>query len=146
MAGVHACARPAAQLAHSSGFRRGQAELRVSGFNTRERRATWWGTREYLRTRKEWIQSLGFWWTDKQEQEDFDSMVELGQKIMDHFVELCITVAKRLHDDGVISRSSGRPVPILVHELEYHDGIADATRRANPTGLTKEFEKWIADM
>jgi hypothetical protein len=95
--------------------------------------------------RKEWIHSLGLWWTDEQAQEDFESTVELGHKVMDQFVELCVVVAKRLHDEGVITRKFGRPIPILVHELEYNYCIADATRRANPPGLTREFEKWIAD-
>ena len=104
------------------------------------------GSRPDAAARKEWIQSLGCWWTDEQQEEDFDSTIELGDKVMDQFVELCIAVAKRLHDEGVIAKKFGRPVPILVHELEYHDGIAEATRRANPTGLAAEFEKWIAEM
>jgi hypothetical protein len=65
---------------------------------------------------------------------------------MDHFVALCVAVAKRLHEAGVMSKKFGRLVPILVHELEYHDGIAEATRRANPRGLAAEFEKWIKAM
>ncbi len=96
--------------------------------------------------RKEWIESLGLWWTDEQEDEDFESTIELGVKIREHFADLCITVAKRLHDGSVIGKKFGRPIPILVHELEYHDGIAEAARQANPTGLAIEFEKWIAEM
>lgn len=96
--------------------------------------------------RKEWIQSLGLWWTDEQQEEDFDRTVELGDKVGEHFASLCIAVAKRLHDKGVIDKKFGRPVPILVHELEYHDGVAAATHRANPPGLAAEFEKWIEEM
>jgi hypothetical protein len=93
--------------------------------------------------RQTWIESLGLWWTDKQEEEDFDATMKLGGKIEEHFIRLCIAVAKRLHDDGVIEKKFGRPVPILIHELEYYNGIAEATRQANPPGLAAEFEKWI---
>ena len=39
-----------------------------------------------------------------------------------------------------------RPIPIVVHGLEYYDRIAMQTRSANPPGLAQEFENWIADM
>ena len=96
--------------------------------------------------RKEWIQSLGCWYTDEEQEEDFDRTIELGGKIQEQFVGLCIAVARHLHDEGIILKKFGRPIPILVHELEYYDGIAEATRRANPRGLAKEFENWIANM
>jgi len=104
------------------------------------------GARADAAARKEWIQSLGLWWTDEQQEEDFDRTIELGDKIGERFVALCIAVARRLHDDGVIAQKFGRPVPILVHELEYHDEIAKATRQANPKNLAAEFEKWIKQM
>jgi len=37
----------------------------------------------------------------------------------------------------------GQSVPIIVHELEYYDQIAEQTRKANPPGLTLEFEAWV---
>ncbi len=96
--------------------------------------------------RKAWIVSQKLWWTDKEQDEDFDRTLELGEQVMDRFVDVCINVAKRLHKDGIVAKKFGRPIPILVHELEYHDGIAEATRKANPKKLAKEFENWIAAM
>lgn len=96
--------------------------------------------------RQQWIESLGYWYTDEQDEEDSDNTFMLGRKINEQFVEACVTLARRLHDEGVISSKFGKPVPILVHELEYYDKVAEATRRANPPGLAEEFEKWIAAM
>ena len=36
-----------------------------------------------------------------------------------------------------------RPIPIIVHELEYYDQIASQTVEANPAGLAHEFADWV---
>jgi hypothetical protein len=43
----------------------------------------------------------------------------------------------------MITQILDRPVPILVHELEYYDQIAELTRNANPPGLADAFTTWI---
>jgi len=58
------------------------------------------------------------------------------------FVDICVRVAQRLHDSGVITGTFGRTIPIIVHELEYYDAIIEQTRAANPPGATAEFERW----
>ncbi len=58
-----------------------------------------------------------------------------GKQIMDRFVGICVTVAKRLHDNEVIVKKFGRSVPIIVHELEYYNTIVEATRQANSQGF-----------
>ena len=60
-----------------------------------------------------------------------------------YFVDLCVRVARRLHRDRVISRVFGRPIPIVVHELEYSDKIAHQTSAANPDGVADEFVDWV---
>lgn len=96
--------------------------------------------------RQKWIQSFDSWYTDEEQSEDFDRTLELDQKIMCEFINLCMQVAFRLHGDGVIKKTFGRDIPIIIHELEYNEQHAEATKLANPKGLTKEFSKWIADM
>jgi hypothetical protein len=96
--------------------------------------------------REEWIKSLECWFTDEDEDEDFDHTIDLGNQIMSEFVNLCMRVAARLHNDGVVKSKFGRDVPVIIHELEYHDQIAQATEEANPPGLTREFSNWIASM
>jgi hypothetical protein len=93
--------------------------------------------------RQEWIKSLGLAYSDDEEGEDFERCMRLGGHITERFVALCAQVSRALHDGGTITGKFGRPVPIIVHELEYYDEIADQTRRANPPGLTSEFEDWV---
>ena len=92
---------------------------------------------------QEWIQSLGLAYADDEQAEDFKRCLQLGDQITEQFVALCVRVSRALHDGGSITGKFGRPVPILVHELEYYDQIAEQTRRANPPGLTSEFEQWV---
>ena len=93
--------------------------------------------------RQEWIKSLGLAYSDEEEGGDFERCMRLGGQITERFVALCVRVAGLLHDGGVITGKFGRPVPIIVHELEYYDQIAEQTRAANPQGLTTEFEDWV---
>jgi hypothetical protein len=79
----------------------------------------------------------------QEEEEDFERCMRLGGQITERFVALCVREARALHDEGVITGKFGRPVPIIVHELEYYDQIAEQTRKANPPGLTSEFEDWV---
>jgi hypothetical protein len=99
--------------------------------------------------RQKWIESFDCWWTDEEQDEDFDRTIELGEKIMCEFVNLSIQVAFRLHKEGVINEKFGRDIPIIIHELEYNEQHAQATEAANPKCLTqelKEFTKWIGAM
>lgn len=96
--------------------------------------------------REAWMKSLGLWYTQEEEDEDFDRTVELGQQFMSEFVNLCMRVAANLHNEGVIEKKFGRPIPIIVHELEYNEQIAFATENSNPPGLAQEFVDWIGAM
>lgn len=53
------------------------------------------------------------------------------------FVELLISVVADVQRAGEIARYLGRHVPILIHELEYDDAIADENARANPPELVE---------
>jgi hypothetical protein len=48
--------------------------------------------------------------------------------------------------DGLIERVFGHAIPVLIHELEYYDEIAQQNRDANPDELADEFSSWIAAM
>ena len=93
--------------------------------------------------RQEWIQSLGLAYSDDEEAEDFERCMRLAGHITEQFVALCVQLSRALHDSGSFMGKFGWPVPIIVHELEYYDQIAEQTRRANPPGLTSEFEQWV---
>ncbi len=40
-----------------------------------------------------WIKELGLYYTDEQENDDFDSTLELGEQITHEFVEMCGSIA-----------------------------------------------------
>ena len=48
-------------------------------------------------------------------------------------------VAEKLQRSGFIRDTLGRPVPILIHDLEYSWYTVEATRRANPNGEADSF-------
>lgn len=49
-------------------------------------------------------------------------------------LEEITAVAKHLQDSGYIKDIFGRPIPIIVHDLEYPWYVIEATKKANPNG------------
>lgn len=48
-------------------------------------------------------------------------------------------VANKLQDSGFIKNKFGRPIPIIIHDLEYPWYVIEATRKANPNGEANIF-------
>jgi len=97
-------------------------------------------------TVEHWLRETGMWLDDPQGDDDEDAWEALEQaseRITPAFALLCAEAARRLHDDGVIVEVFGRPIPVVIHELEYYDAIADETEAANPAGLAAEFIAWV---
>lgn len=61
-----------------------------------------------------------------------------------YLLDCCAEVARQLHDTGIILAKFGRCIPIIIHESDHVEGHAELTRKANPEGLVREFEDWIA--
>lgn len=95
---------------------------------------------------EEFLKSRSLWYTDEDEEADFDRCMRIDSDITAYFVDACVRIARALHENGVVEQQFFRPVPVVVHELEYYDEIAIQTRSANPPGLAKEFEDWTARM
>lgn len=55
-------------------------------------------------------------------------------------------VAGRLRHQGLLSKHLGGDVPILIHQLEYHDRTAQLAQHFNPPNLVAEFVGWIGSM
>jgi hypothetical protein len=51
-------------------------------------------------------------------------------------VELAVRISQRLHTEGIIQEVFGRPVPVIIHNLEYIHG-ASPVERANPPGVAQ---------
>jgi hypothetical protein len=75
-----------------------------------------------------------------------DEALEVGRRMTQVFVAACVAAVQRLHREGTIQTVFGRPIPVLVHELEYYDEIAEQNRVANPPDLVEPFRRWIDEM
>lgn len=63
-------------------------------------------------------------------------------------VELVGRVARRLQEEGFLLTQFGRPIPILVHDLDYTECTLKATEYANPNGEAEAFMhgNWESDV
>ncbi|MFE9574535.1 hypothetical protein ACFYMW_39510 [Streptomyces sp. NPDC006692] len=94
--------------------------------------------------RRRWINELGLWYDEPANPEDWVSTVgSTAARIEANFKQACVQLARGLHDDGVIATILGRPVPVVLHELEYYEAIARRTEAANPPGLADDFTAWV---
>lgn len=98
------------------------------------------------KARAQWVREEGLWLEYPkpknfgEESALWDEIGARGQEIWRRFGELCARVARELHDDGVIERVFGDPVPIVVHDPEDYDGHnARWTEAANPPGLASAY-------
>lgn len=48
-------------------------------------------------------------------------------------------VAGKLQDSGFIRNKFGRPIPVIIHDLEYSWYVMEATQKANPNGEADVF-------
>ena len=61
------------------------------------------------------------------------------ERITKAFVNVLVEVVKELHDSGFVIKEFGKSIPILIHELEYYDTIAQQNLKANPAEIIDEF-------
>ncbi|MGW7081276.1 hypothetical protein [Streptomyces sp. NPDC054866] len=64
---------------------------------------------------------------------------ERGEALAEQFHELCVDVARRLHEDGHLVSAFGRPLPVILYDMFDPDEMFALTRAANPPGLVTEF-------
>ena len=74
---------------------------------------------------KEWITEQGLW----------DSEDEIAPK----FVELLVAIVQDIHASGLLKDKFGREIPVLIHELEYYEKIAQQNIAANGETLDRDF-------
>ena len=74
---------------------------------------------------REWITEQKLW----------DSEDEITEK----FVGLLVAVVQDIHALGLLKSKFGREFPILIHELEYYEKIAQQNIEANGETLDRDF-------
>jgi hypothetical protein len=114
-----------------------QNELAVIGHTTRDPAGA-----TLIQT---WIKASGLWCPEPAStaDEDWAEADAAAEQIDDYVTDLYVRTARQLHADGVINHTFGRSIPILIHELEYPDWVADLTDDANPPGLASAFTTWV---
>jgi hypothetical protein len=94
--------------------------------------------------RHAWITELGLWYERPTDPDDWLTIVgPIAARIEAHFNQACVRLARDLHTSGLIETAVGRNVPVILHELEYYEGIARRTEAANPSGLADGFTAWV---
>ncbi len=71
--------------------------------------------------------------------EEADAALETGESVTKHFVSMLVKVVQGLHDSGFIRKTFGKEIPVLIHELEYYEEIAEQNVRANGDLISEEF-------
>lgn len=98
---------------------------------------------EGMRILFEWYEENGI---DNIGYENYDScydndMQYIGKSPVGYY-ELLLeitAVAKKLQDSGFIKSKFGKPIPIIIHDLEYPWYIIEATKKANSNGEANMF-------
>jgi hypothetical protein len=67
---------------------------------------------------------------------------ERGDLLRLHFADACVGLARRLHAEGHIERILGRPLPVVVFDMDCPGWEVEATEAANPPELIEEFLAW----
>lgn len=96
------------------------------------------GRGDTAETVKNWVIDNGFEYVED------DSEAEFGEEseITKAFVSLLVEIVRELHEEKVLTAKFGKELPILIHELEYYDEIADQNLEANGKQLVKDFVKF----
>lgn len=90
------------------------------------------------------VRRLGAWF-DSEEEADGDDEDEIDAKsdlLRLHFYDAVIDLARHLHADGVIEKTFGRPLPVVVFDMDCPGWEVHATEYANPPELIEEFMAW----
>ena len=93
---------------------------------------------------KNWIVQQGFSNYTCEEMFDLDQEPDADtyEGITEAFFRELIAVVKDLHQSGFIKAQFGKDIPVLIHELEYYDQIAEQNIEANPPETVKDFVKF----
>ena len=92
---------------------------------------------------KSWIIDQGLEYHEDLDYEFTEEAEENDEKITESFIELLIEIVKEIHEDKILTEKFGKEIPILIHELEYYDEIAEQNIEANGEELVKDFTAFI---
>jgi hypothetical protein len=85
------------------------------------------------------VRRLGIWFDGDGDAPELDAAREL---LGLHFADVCVQLARDLHDGGRIEKVLGRPLPVVVFDMYCPGWEVEATEAANPPELIEEFLAW----
>ncbi len=104
------------------------------------------GTGETAEAVKNWIIENGFDCSNNGNNGDCDGYDDCDDEetseITKAFIAVLIDVVKDIHEKGILTKKFGEELPILIHELEYYDEIAEQNIEANGEDLVSDFAEW----
>lgn len=97
------------------------------------------GEGETADTVRNWVVENGFEYNDDDSAVEFEDDVP---EITRAFVSLLVEIVREIHAEKVLTAKFGKELPVLIHELEYYDEIAEQNIQANGKQLVRDFVKW----
>jgi len=73
---------------------------------------------------------------------DDDDAYDEVEIITEKFVGELICIVKEIHQTGLLTQKFGKEIPILIHELEYYDEIAEQNIEANGLEGLEDFAEF----
>lgn len=70
---------------------------------------------------------------------DNDATYDEVEVVTKKFVMELIDVVKEIHQTGILKKKYGKEIPIIIHELEYYDEIAEQNIEANGRNILADF-------
>jgi hypothetical protein len=89
---------------------------------------------------KKWLKENKFpYYDDDDSTWDTDEAYDEAEEITEAFISVLISIVKEIHEQKLLTIKYGKELPIIIHELEYYDEIAEQNIEANGKRLVKEF-------
>ena len=131
------------QLEISKGFASDEGEARWNYAFWLQNSSFTFGKDETAETVKKWLIASGFpYLEDDDVSWNNEEIIEKASNITNAFVSILIEIVRDIHKQGLLTRKFGKELPIIIHELEYYDEIADQNIKANGEKLANDFAEW----
>ncbi|MEU6255257.1 hypothetical protein [Streptomyces sp. NPDC047043] len=89
------------------------------------------------------VRRLGLWYDGEEVGVGEDDEIDAKRELLHlHFADACVDLARHLHASGRVEEMFGRPLPVVVFDMDCPGWEVEATEAANPPGLIEGFLNW----
>ncbi len=106
------------------------------------------GTGESQKIVKSWLEKNGYSNISNDDMYNDDEATDEDDllQITEAFVNVLIEIVQELHRSEFIKEQFGKDLPVIIHELEYYEKIAEQNLKANPPELLEDFVRFCTGM